>query len=201
MMNYLNYGKLTENSHDYTIHFHTLVTSSSWNEIALLSALPSRVKQQMAIFEDSVGLESFLLKAQHVSQHLCAVSTEERAPSDTSPSSSSPAPEAMQTDQNHLSATERQRRIQQKLCLYCGEEGHLLHTCPVRPSRSTVNPIHINAVVNNPRFHDAMLIYTNRSFPAIILFDSGSSGNQRSPTCYQITNNSGKTTRQWTGVV
>ncbi len=56
-------------------------------------------------------------------------------------------------------------------------------------------------VINNPRFHDAVLIHANQSFPVKILFDSGSSGNflssrllsvfniprQRSPTCYQIT--------------
>ncbi len=90
------------NIHEYTIHFRTLAASSGWNEIALLFAyrrgLNPKLRQQMAIFEDSVGLERFLLKAQHVSQHLCTVSTKERAPSDTSPSSGSPAPDAMQTD-------------------------------------------------------------------------------------------------------
>ncbi len=87
------------NIHEYTIHFRTLAASSGWNEIALLFAyrrgLNPKLRQQMAIFEDSVGLERFLLKAQHVSQHLCAVSTKKR---DTSPSSGSPAPDAMQTD-------------------------------------------------------------------------------------------------------
>ncbi len=148
------------------------------------------------------GTWKFPAESQHVSQHLCAVSTEERAPSDTSH-----PPAALQ----HLRPCKRISIIYPPLnanvaynrnCA-CTVERRVIS---FRPAQSvlhapTVNPIHINAVVNNPRFHDAMLIYTNRSFPAIILFDSGSSGNQRSPTCYQITNNSGKTTGQWTGVV
>ncbi len=197
--------QVNRNIHEYTTHFRTLAASSGWNETALLSAyrcgLNPKLRQQMSIFENAVRLESFLLKAQHVSQHLCAVSTEEITPSYTSPTNDSPNHEAKQTDQYHLSATERQCGIRLKLCLYCGEEGHLLQTCPVRPPRPVVSTIQINTVINNPRFHDAVLIHANQSFPVKILFDSGSSGNflssrllsvfniprQRSPTCYQIT--------------
>ncbi len=150
-----------------------------------------------------MGLERFMLKDQYISQHLCAVSTEERAPSYTSPYSSSPATEAMQTDQYHLSSPERQHHIQRKLCLYCGEDGHLVQTCPVRPLHPTVSSNHVNLVVNYPQYHGAV---TNRSFPVKIILDSGSSGNflsshllstfnipcQRSPTCYQIMTIQGK---------
>ncbi len=205
------------NIQEYTIHFRTLAASSGWNETALLSAyrrrLNPKLRQQTSIFEDAVGLERFLLEGQHVSQHLCVVSTEERTPSDTSPTNDSPNHEAMQTDQYHLSATERQRCIRLKLCLYCGEEGHLLQTCPVRPPRPAVSTIQINTVVNNPWFHDAVLIHANQSFPVKILFDSGSSGNlfssrllsafniprQRSPTCYQITTMENHWAMDWCG--
>ncbi|KAK3512868.1 hypothetical protein QTP70_028933 [Hemibagrus guttatus] len=63
----------------------------------------------MAIYDDSMGLELFMLKAQHISQHLVAVSIEEGIPSDTSSFCSSPAPKPMQTDQYRLSTDERQR--------------------------------------------------------------------------------------------
>ncbi len=154
------------NIHKFTIYIRTLAASSGWNETALLSAyhrgLNPRLRQQMLIFEDAVGLESFLLKPQQVSQHLCAVSAEERT-SDISPINNSPNHEAMQTDQHHLSATERQRRIRLKLCLYCGEEGHLHQTCPVRPPRPAVSTIQLNT---------AVLIHANQLFPVKILFDS-----------------------------
>ncbi|KAK3528594.1 hypothetical protein QTP70_005005 [Hemibagrus guttatus] len=94
--------------HDYTLHFRPLAASSGWNEVALLYAyrrsLNPKIRQQMAIYDDSMGLELFVLKAQHISQCLFMVSIEKRTPSDTSSSCSSPAPKPVQTDQYHLSA-------------------------------------------------------------------------------------------------
>ncbi|KAK3548971.1 hypothetical protein QTP70_022658 [Hemibagrus guttatus] len=125
--------------HDNALHFHTLAASSSWNKVALLSAyrhgLNPKIRQQMVICDDSMGLEMFMLKAQHISQHLF----EEGTPSDTSSSCSSPVPEPMKTDQYRLSANERQRHLHQRLCLYCGENDHLLQTCSARPPRPTAN--------------------------------------------------------------
>ncbi|KAK3547946.1 hypothetical protein QTP70_001321 [Hemibagrus guttatus] len=162
--------------HDYTLHFHTLAASRGWN------------------------------KAQHISQRLFAVSIEEGTPSDTSSFCSSPAPEPMQTDQFRLSANKRQRRLHQRLCLYCGENDHLLQTCPARPPCPTVSTIHISSTVATPHYHDAVLIHASRSFSVKVLFDSGSSGNfisshllstckvpsQRNPTRYRITTIQGK---------
>ncbi len=58
------------NIQEYTINFHTLAASSGWNETALLFAyrrgLNPKLRQQTSIFEDAVGLESFLLEGQHV---------------------------------------------------------------------------------------------------------------------------------------
>ncbi|KAK3520536.1 hypothetical protein QTP70_025774 [Hemibagrus guttatus] len=196
--------------HDYTLHFHTLAASSGWNEVALLSAyrrgLNPKIRQQMAIYDDSMGLELFMLKAQHISQRLFAVSIEEGTPSDASSFCSSPAPEPMQTDQYRLLADERQRRLHQRLCLYCGENDHLLQTCPACPPRPTVSTIHISSTVATPCYHDAVVIHASRSFSMKVLFDSGSFGNfisshllsackvprQRNPTRYRITTIQGK---------
>ncbi|KAK3517638.1 hypothetical protein QTP70_013772 [Hemibagrus guttatus] len=160
----------------------------------------------MAIYDDSMGLELFMLKAQHISQRLFAVSIEEGTPSDTSSSCSSPAPEPMQTDQYRLSADEHQSRLHQRLCLYCGENDHLLQTYPARPPHPTVSTIHISSMVATPRYHDAVLIHVSQSFSVKVLFDSGSSENfisshllsackvprQRNPTRYRITTIQGK---------
>ncbi|KAL0190827.1 hypothetical protein M9458_013525, partial [Cirrhinus mrigala] len=124
--------------HEYTIHFRTLAASSGRNEIALLSAyqrgLNPKLRQQMAIYDDSVGLESFMQKAQLVSQHLFAVSLKEEIPSGASPSSSSSAPEPMQTDQYHLSTDERQCHVQsctctvEKMIIFFKPAQSVLHT-------------------------------------------------------------------------
>lgn len=54
-----------------------------------------------------------------------------------------PTPEPMQIDCNHLTLAERQRRITDHLCLYCGGEGHILTNCPVRPLRPAVSTIQL----------------------------------------------------------
>lgn len=38
---------------------------------------------------------------------------------------------------SHLSAEEKNRRRNLGLCLYCGEPGHMIRNCPVKPSRNT----------------------------------------------------------------
>ncbi len=54
---------------DYTLQFHTLAAASGWNEAALLSAyrqdLDPRSHAQMAIYDDTIGLESFMQRATH----------------------------------------------------------------------------------------------------------------------------------------
>lgn len=49
---------------DYTLQFRMLAGTSWWNETALLSAYRQgsdpRIRAQMAIYEDSIGLESFM---------------------------------------------------------------------------------------------------------------------------------------------
>ncbi len=52
----------------------------------------------MAIFDDSVGLESFMLKANQIAQRLSACHTAEAAHQPTSPANGSPVPEPMQVD-------------------------------------------------------------------------------------------------------
>uniref|UniRef100_A0A3B3SA72 CCHC-type domain-containing protein n=1 Tax=Paramormyrops kingsleyae TaxID=1676925 RepID=A0A3B3SA72_9TELE len=42
--------------------------------------------------------------------------------------------EPMQLGHAPLSIAERRRRVNEGLCMYCGEAGHVLRTCPIRPS-------------------------------------------------------------------
>ncbi|KAL6472425.1 hypothetical protein MHYP_G00186130 [Metynnis hypsauchen] len=39
----------------------------------------------------------------------------------------------MQCEFSRLTPEERQRRLSNRLCLYCGSPGHILRTCPTRP--------------------------------------------------------------------
>ncbi len=49
---------------------------------------------------------------------------------------SPPEPEPMQLGFTHLSTGERERRMHNNLCLYCGLPGHLRASCPTRPPRN-----------------------------------------------------------------
>ncbi len=76
-------------THKYTLQFCTLAATSGWNEAALLSAyrqgLETSIRAQMAIFDDSIGLESFMLKANRIAQRLSACHTAEAAHQPASP--------------------------------------------------------------------------------------------------------------------
>ncbi|KAI2659363.1 Transposon Tf2-8 polyprotein [Labeo rohita] len=125
--------------HDYTLQFRTLAAASGWNEVSLLGAyrqgLNPEIRSAMAIYEDSIGLEAFLLRTTRVSQQLAACQPPITAPPAASVAASPPVPEPMQVDSTRLTRTERNRRISLGLCLYCGQSGHILRTCPVRPPR------------------------------------------------------------------
>ncbi|KAK3533096.1 hypothetical protein QTP70_006771 [Hemibagrus guttatus] len=69
-----------------------------------------------------------------------------------------PAPEPMQLGTMHLNPAERQRRLTQSLCLYCGAPGHSLPVCPIRPPRpmlglrtkATATPYQIRCIIGKP---------------------------------------------------
>ena len=42
--------------------------------------------------------------------------------------------EPMQLGRSRLSPEVREQRFRERLCLYCGGNGHLIRTCPVRPN-------------------------------------------------------------------
>lgn len=66
---------------DYTLQFRTLVATSGWNEAALMCAycqgLNHSIRLQMAIYDDNVGLVSFMQRALLISQRLATCHSEE----------------------------------------------------------------------------------------------------------------------------
>ncbi len=166
---------------DYSIQFHTPAASSGWNETALITAfrrgLNPLIRQQMAIYDDTVGLETFISKAVRISQYLTACEEDVPLAPPLSVTSPAPAPEPMQMSFNPLTHVERERRINSGLCLYCGANGHMLQTCPVRPPRPPVSTIQLNPQISTLTRMTIQLISPHTSIPAQALVDSGSSGN------------------------
>ncbi|KAL1249458.1 hypothetical protein QQF64_020463 [Cirrhinus molitorella] len=96
----------------------------------------------MAFYDDSIGLEAFLQQTTRITQQLAACQPQNPAPQSTSVAAKPPVPEPMQVDSNRLSQMERTRRLTSGLCLYCGNPGHVLCNCPVRPPCPVVSTIH-----------------------------------------------------------
>lgn len=61
---------------DYALQFRTLAAVSGWNETTLITAyhqgLNSFIRQQIAIYDDVTGLESFIQRTIRISQLLAA---------------------------------------------------------------------------------------------------------------------------------
>ncbi|XP_056911237.1 uncharacterized protein LOC130538040 [Takifugu flavidus] len=89
--------------------------------------------------------------------------------------------EPMQIGRSRLSRQEREQRLRDQLCLYCGNNGHFIKACPVRPkgSCSPVGGVLVSrAVIPQPteqhnRLFPATLSWDKESIPVSVLIDSG----------------------------
>ncbi|KAK3507585.1 hypothetical protein QTP70_029521 [Hemibagrus guttatus] len=88
---------------------------------------------------------------------------------------------------SHLTPAERQRRLTQNLCLYCGVPGHAIPACPIRPPRPMVSTIFPSLPKMKPLTTIGTLTAAHLSVTVVALLDSGSSGNFISGTlCRQL---------------
>ncbi len=142
----------TSSTNEYTLQFRTLAASSGWNEAALLSAyrqaFDTCIRAQMAIYDDYVGLESFMQRANQISQRLSACHTTEATHQPVSPATGSPVPEPMQVDTARLSSHKRAHRLAAGLCLYCASADHFIRSCPIRPPRPAVSTLQTDPIVS-----------------------------------------------------
>ncbi len=73
---------------------------------------------------------------------------------------------------------ERERRIHQHLCLYCGESRHLRVACPARPSRRDSTTVSADYYNHNTSFGIPITINIDEGrIETISMIDSGAEGN------------------------
>ena len=129
---------------DFAIEFRTLATSSGWNEPALiahfLEGLNPNFKDEIYAreipeqFDQLVELAIRLDKRFEMRRHARGLRTERPVtpPTPTAPVRSDHEAEPMQLGGIRISTAERQRRIINHLCLYCGSDGHFVSSCSVK---------------------------------------------------------------------
>ncbi len=147
--------------------FCTLSASRGWNERSLLTTYRQ-------------GLEPLRL---HLSCQNPPISF--RQPEFPSPPE--PQYKPMQVDNTRLSSAEHLRWLTQGLCLYCGQSGYVIRTCPVCPQRPVVSVVSFSSVNVHPLTTIVQLTTPLHCISVHALLDSGSAGNFISADlCHQL---------------
>lgn len=148
---------------EYSIEFRILAAEAGWNDEALMSVfangLNDQLKDELAIKDEYSDLDALISAAirldnrmrerrrdhsRHQAFSRLSTSSHSRGSSSTPSNLSSVQSsqgtrphtsdeEPMQLGRTRLTPAERLRRIKSGECIYCGQVGHFLATCPVRP--------------------------------------------------------------------
>ncbi len=149
---------------DFAIEFRTIAAGSGWNNEALMvcfqGGLSEPLQDELATREPAADLESLIAIAIRLDNRLRERRVARRKASQSqvpvsrsvSPvripaSRASPAPEQlhdspedMQLGRSRLSPSERERRMKERRCLYCGASGHFCSTCSELPGNGYPRP-------------------------------------------------------------
>ncbi|KAK3508516.1 hypothetical protein QTP70_031804, partial [Hemibagrus guttatus] len=178
---------------EYALPFRTLAAASGWNEQALITTyrqgLDPRVRLHLAAYEDSIGLERFIQLSIRfatrmqlcLEEHQGQTATVTLARPPETVNDPEPDSEAMHLGHSGVSAAERQqerqRRLTQNRCFYCGGSGHFVGECPIRPARPMVSALLPDLNVMKPLSIWVSLATSGFCVAATALLDSGSAGN------------------------
>ncbi|MGL4480584.1 MAG: reverse transcriptase domain-containing protein, partial [Aeromonas veronii] len=174
----LRQGKQT--AVDYALTFRTLAAQTFWVEdmlkLLFRKGLNTDLQPELACRDEGRSLNSFNGLAIRIDNLIRSRRpTRNSLPRSVFPPVT-PETEPMQIGFARLSQEERERRIQQRLCLYCGQAGHMRSPCPVRPSSrnpSMVSPMFTTSTIEIP----AVLTSKNKTISINAMIDSGAAGN------------------------
>uniref|UniRef100_A0A3B3RJN6 ribonuclease H n=1 Tax=Paramormyrops kingsleyae TaxID=1676925 RepID=A0A3B3RJN6_9TELE len=173
---------------DFSLEFRTLAAGLQWPadclQVIYRRALRPELRAELACrgvsrsFDDyvrlSISLDTIIREQRRASRHVERSLAALPARSDDS--------EPMIVGRAPLTTEERERRLRRGLCIYCGETGHILRTCPVRtPRRNTgetqVRSLPIPSITQTQMTVPIELIWGKGRIQQIALVDSGAAGN------------------------
>ena len=147
----LNLTQGTRRVVDYSIDFQTIAAGSEWNASALRDAfhngLSDVIKDELAARDPPADLDALIATSIRIDGRLQERRQERAGTSSQGGRLPSPPPgfpsasitsargapaEPMQLGRTRLSSVERQRRLVENCCMYCGQGGHYVSSCPVK---------------------------------------------------------------------
>uniref|UniRef100_A0A9J8A398 CCHC-type domain-containing protein n=1 Tax=Cyprinus carpio carpio TaxID=630221 RepID=A0A9J8A398_CYPCA len=121
---------------EYALSFRTLAAQTTWVEDTLKllfrKGLRPELQSELACRDEGRNLNEFIDLTIRI-DNLIRSRRPTQAPAQMSHEAVMNQ-EPMQLGTTHITPEERERRMQNHLCLYCGQPGHMRTSCPVRPS-------------------------------------------------------------------
>ncbi|KAL0150648.1 hypothetical protein M9458_054065, partial [Cirrhinus mrigala] len=169
----------TSTAADYTLTFCTLAAQTGWDPKPLKfiyrCGLNEELQAELACRDEGKSLEQFM----ELAIRLDNLIRSRRGRRFTRLPLSLPVhqeQEPMQIGLTHLTQDERDRRLRNHLCLYCGQPGHLRANCPTRPPR--YEPPWVSVTPSLETFEiNVNLVFDGRDISTTALIDSGAAGN------------------------
>ncbi len=165
---------------EYALSFRTLAAQTTWVEDTLKllfqRGLNLELQSELACRDEGKSLSEVIDLAIQI-DNLIRSRRSTRATPRYMPETTTVA-EPMQLGFTHLTPEERERRMQNQLCLYCGQAGHMRVSCPARPlssSRSVSVNSHCTTSVSSIKL-PVKLFIRNKIITKTALIDSGAAG-------------------------
>lgn len=166
---------------EYALLFRTLAAQTGWVEDTLKllfrRGLNSELQSELACRDEGRSLSEFIDLTIQI-DNLIRSRRPSRALSRFPPDTSATA-EPMQLGFTHLTPEERERRMQNQLCLYCGQAGHRISSCSIRPSskpRTVSVSTRVTTSSSSIRLPVIITVHDD-AIPTTALLDSGAAGN------------------------
>ncbi len=165
---------------EYAMSFRTLAAQTTWTEdplkVHFRKGLNHDLQTELACRDEGKTLDQFIDITIQIDNLLRSQRPSTRAPSMTVSDSHEP----MQVDTYHISSEERDRRINHRLCLYCGEPGHIRISCPARSRRDSTTRVSVPILALN--IDNCITVPVTLTLPTGVVsvratLDSGAAGN------------------------
>ncbi|KAK3559268.1 hypothetical protein QTP86_009932 [Hemibagrus guttatus] len=178
---------------EYAIQFRTIAAGSGWNDeslmVCFLNGLSEAIKDDLAIREPARDLENLIdqairldnrLRERNLNRPCVSALSASPTPAQMLPVPQN-SPEPMQLGRTRLSPSERDRRMRERCCLYCGL-SHLPRTLGKRPvphrqGRTVTGLTSTTSPSNSGLFLPITLTWGDQKHILQALIDSGAAGN------------------------